>query len=346
MSSLLSKTHTAKLYGLASLFLVFHHCFIDTNKMPYHSLFGDAGDQMLNSISWTLRICVTIYSFISGYGIAKKYQNMKNISGGGYILNSFSILFKFYLRYWTVYFILIPIGIIFFNLPFDTSTFLKGMFLGKAYCAEWWYVIKYIEFLILLPFLQISFDYVDKKIKNKNFPIYILCVLLTTGILVEFYINLDILKQRQYELTFVCSYIIGRYNLYERLYQHNHLNNKLLYIVGFIGTLICRGAIVSQSSPGGYYDCIFVVILVYCFGCLCNQMSSRIGAVLSFFGKYSIYIWLVHAFFIYYYLRPLTNFTDVPIFIFGLTIVYSLMFSIVFGMLERWINRLLNKFHK
>ncbi|EOU1135903.1 acyltransferase family protein [Clostridium perfringens] len=109
MDTILTKNKNQILKFIAVILMILFHTFafperirnykvisiMVVNNIPIESYIGIFGG-----------ICVSIFIFLSGYGMYIKYRDKKKI----YKL-IFYKLFRFYVNYWTVFLIFIPIGV-------------------------------------------------------------------------------------------------------------------------------------------------------------------------------------------------------------------------------------------
>ena len=109
----LNETNVVK--GIAICALLWHHLFFE------HPEYGP----ITFKLSLTCKMCVALFVFLSGYGMAtqyqKKYANSIEIllskrqillNWGRFLLHR---LIKFYLNYWIVFFLVVPLGIFVFS---------------------------------------------------------------------------------------------------------------------------------------------------------------------------------------------------------------------------------------
>ena len=75
MKNGLKKEDSLLIYGIAILFMIYHHLFSIPGKLgnaDYFSILNILlGEMTEQRLAWLFRLCVPFYSFISGYGICK-----------------------------------------------------------------------------------------------------------------------------------------------------------------------------------------------------------------------------------------------------------------------------------
>ena len=70
-----SKKDTALVKGIAILMMLFHHCFESTGRYAgYEMNFFPLTESQTVTIASFFKICVALFVFLSGYGIAKSLE--------------------------------------------------------------------------------------------------------------------------------------------------------------------------------------------------------------------------------------------------------------------------------
>jgi len=71
-----SKESSIKLKGIAIIMMLIHHCFRTADRFEgYSVLLFPLKEQQLINIAETCKICVSMFAFITGYGLFLNYQN-------------------------------------------------------------------------------------------------------------------------------------------------------------------------------------------------------------------------------------------------------------------------------
>lgn len=132
-------------------------------------------------------------------------------------------------------------------------------------------------------------------IKNSKWIIFALAIIL--GI-----INTVFKENYTYYLCFLFGMLIYENRLYEK-FNAKLCKNEFYSIIISIGCIIFS-VIVRMILT---FDVDAFLVMIYIFGCL--QILKTIknnkwpGNILQFLGHYSVYIWLTHTFFLYYYFQ-------------------------------------------
>lgn len=157
----LSKQDTAVLKGIAIVAMLFHHLYYSIPQWvePYTGVWlylGIAG-----------KICVAIFLFCSGYGLETQYRDITGFS------NSCKFVIKrltsFYLNYWVIFILCVPVTILFFDRPLsvaygeglngtEMTLFFIQDIIGLAgfhsYNITWWFNFLIVIFYLVFPFVS------------------------------------------------------------------------------------------------------------------------------------------------------------------------------------------------
>lgn len=151
--------------AIAIMAMLVHHLFLE------HPEYGDA----IYRLAIAGKACVALFVFLSGYGMATIFPKQKNSC-----INPIKTFFfflgkryiKFYLNYWFVFFITVPIGVFLFGrtleVAYGTDTNLIISFLSDlfglqgfdSYNITWWFneliISLWLFFSAVLPFNEKS----------------------------------------------------------------------------------------------------------------------------------------------------------------------------------------------
>ena len=169
-----TKNHSAIIKGVAILMMMWHHCFLPGRYEHYSIIFWPLAENQAVNIAGYFKICVSLFVFVSGYGLYLSYVNCKHASSTrsnkvatGWIL---SRLVKTLSGYW---FIVLASWIICTSIDqhplkaygFDQSWLYGGFraaldFLGLSNFfgldtmnGTWWYMSAAVVFILLTPLL-------------------------------------------------------------------------------------------------------------------------------------------------------------------------------------------------
>lgn len=117
--------------------MIVHHLWAFPARIP-----GLALSNAEVQIGSAAKICVSIFMFLSGYGLYYTFANKGTVRVWHRIKNV-------YKRFWQVFFIFVPIGFVFLSKPFSIVEFFQNLFcLRFSYNQEWWFLGTYIELLL------------------------------------------------------------------------------------------------------------------------------------------------------------------------------------------------------
>ena len=301
--SFISQKESVVLQGFAVSLMVWHHLFgfPERVSVPYVLAF-DGLLRIETLLSYFGRICISVFAFCSGFGMEKKANSTGNAGIRGFCENYKSAvkhLVKFFLRFWLVFIVFVPFGLVTNKYPIRFETIVKS-FLGQSYSynAEWWYIGYYIKFMLLFPLISALFRWLEEK--GKILPHIAMLVAAAVVVLAPedvpgfgFYGVL---------IYFIEGMYFARSGWYERGAQLIRKNWQRL----LIGTALILAVFVSRVL--GAEDWMLVSLFVFGFVLLLKNpiMDKCFGKVFLAIGKYSTYIWLTHTFFAYYYFQPFT----------------------------------------
>lgn len=317
------KTNITK--GLAICLMFFNHLYAFPERLlhgnyyiPFLPFFnaefyiGQAGN-----------ICVSIFIFLSGYGMFLGYSR-SNRSTIGY---SWEKIKDFYLTYWFYFLIFIPIGLIFFKditlwdsheVRYSTEWFTFGEnFVGWSarYNQEWWFVRMYVLLLIFFCPLYIW-------LSNQNL---VLLFLISISIfLFSLITKVDYTGATSFifwQILFAVGIVCAKLEFFS-----NSLVQYLDKLGGFWALLGIFACFALRFRFGAKLD--FLLIPFFIYFAIRIITSCNFSKVFIYIGKYSFSMWLVHSFFCYYYFQNIIYFPKWSPLVFILLISFSLLSAI------------------
>ncbi|MBD1847356.1 acyltransferase family protein [Cyanobacteria bacterium FACHB-63] len=286
-------------------------------------------------------ICVSIFLFLSGYGMFSGYLK----SGETPLAYSIKKLRSFYFTYWSYFLVFVPIGFLYFQKVtlwhsnqsrylVDPKIFLEN-FLGwsATYNGEWWFVRP---FVICLIFLFPLYIYLLKKHVFGVLLISLFLYLLSRKIHLD---HLSFLGFLYWQISFAIGMICAKTNFFQ-----SHLIRSFDRVgsIGiFISLILCF--ILRLNINGTKYDFLIAPFFIY-FSCRAIGLinSSRL---ISYLGKYSFPMWLIHSFFCYYYFQDIIYFPKYSVLVFIFLVTTSLLSVLIIEYLYTHILRLTIPMH-
>jgi hypothetical protein len=293
-------------------------------------------------LAWFCKLCVAIYAFISGYGMSrifkKKFDARSSLSE--YLKGSYLAVGKYLLRflkkYWLVFILFIPLGFAFGALgEFNAKDFLL-CFTGVRthYNGEWWYVRQYIFMIVLLPALHLFFDFFLCK-NRRNWKVFLVGVLMAAAYIGLYYF---LSANKIYTIIFAIGYVCARFNVFEFL--NKFLVGKLKYLVGIVIIIGCMVVRMILANEAAYNRVDVFVAPLFVFAVyLLTQKENIVNKGLAWLGKYSVYMWLTHTFYCYYYFQNIITFSKISTVMYIELFVVSLLTAMALSAIEKLLDR-------
>lgn len=358
----LSKNDSLAIKGIAILLMFFHHLYCTTERFAgYEISFFPFNQELVVNISLMFKICVSIFAFITGYGLLKSIAatppGRKNI-----ISWNITRLVKTLSGFWFIYTITFIVTMAIDRLPIQTyfkdSTtagliYIINDFFGLAnllststLCATWWYISAAVIFITAVPLI-----YTAAK-KLGYIPVFLLLAALPRLLGTGYPGGVN-------AYTFIFPVILGMmfadYNLFEKIENHSPKKKTVSYIIHFLvfGALIVASYYIHASNYNHTvaWELNYGIIPVFfiCFFRFCIIRIPIIKTVLKFIGVHSMTIFLSHTF-IRYYLNAVVygsfrNFLIIYDVFFAMSLAVALVLD-YFKKLCRYdklINKLLSK---
>jgi len=308
--------------------------------MLVHHLFYENPEYGLGAYSLAIsgKVCVALFVFLSGYGMATTFP--KNVKGR---LNAAKTFFfflgkryaKFYMNYWVVFAITVPIGIFCFGrtleIAYGTSDGLLIKFISDlfglrgfdSYNITWWF-----NELILVLWLLFPLFYLAMRNMVTSICVTVFLFVNPGGILDVSEIFANCLSI--YMLPFALG--IGMALHAECINKaFNAIPQKVLLGILALATfvfLFLRG--VPLFSEFSYFrvDPFATVALALFVVCLCRTSKLKF-APLQFIGKHSMNMYLTHTFVLGYFFHDFIYGLKYPILMFLTIFGISMLISVV-----------------
>lgn len=358
MNKGLKKEDSAALKGVAILLMVFVHCFRSADLLEEFEIVfrGMSSQQVLDFIPYG-KICVSIFAFISGYGLMYSYtvnKKTKSLSVRGWtashVLKTLSGFWFVSVLFYVV-FIIISQGN--FNdwgetaadraaaILVDIAGF-SGIMNTTSLNGTWWYMSAAVIYVLFLPF------FADLLERYGVLFCIALCAAVPRIFGIEYQGGNSVLT---FWSVFMTGALFYRYELFDKFREWNPINqNTLNHIFKFLLLIILiilgKKSFLQIQLPLYWEYCFaLVAIPVILF---CSEYLFKIKPVqkiLVLLGKHSMNIWLIHTF-----VRDRDRIRDViysmkeAILIFLVILLISFLSSFVLEFLKKitGYNRLIN----
>lgn len=350
-----SKKNTAAMKGIAIIMMLFHHCFLEGRYEEFNIIFSPFSESFVAMLASFLKICVAIFVFLTGYGLAIKYldENSKrdksiakstasrylSLMSGFLFIFVLSQIFCFFMSKEQIatytadtkvtsvmYFIIDGLG-------------LANLFATPTLNGTWWYMSLAIILIAIIPLII-------KLYKKYGFlATSVVLILITHGLNIQ---NQNLVRWLYTAfLGIVCADKNILVKLREfKIIKSNKYINKILKFV--IATLILVGLFfVRQKTDYIIYELndalIPVFVIYYCFEFI--MPIKYINDILMYLGKHSMNIFLIHTFIRAHYLNTFTYSFKYPALIVLVLLVFSLILSIIIEAMKKYsgYNKLVEK---
>jgi hypothetical protein len=330
----LNETNVIK--GIAICAMLWHHLFLESHE------YGE----VIFKLASTCKVCVALFVFLSGYGMAVQFGKV-NLNGKfSTCVDVVKFLarryFKFYLNYWIVFFISVPIGIFVFDRSLKTAygsdllvCFLRDVFgfqVYNSYNITWWF-----NSLILV--LWVFFPILYWALKNKFVCVWVLVLILFNpgGILSPLGLLAEFLLQYLVVFAFgICAAV--HIDVINKVL--NRVNGYVFLVASLIITILLlymRNHYVLYCFWGMGGDPFIASFLSFAVVSICRLCKTRMS-VMAYLGKHSMNMYLTHTFIFGYFFRDFIYSFKYPILIFIALLLSSLLLSIVIEFFKRKIR--------
>ena len=312
-----TKEHTMQMKGIAIIILLFHHCFLNTQRwatVPYEKLattkgwgyypisFAPFSSHTIQYLASFSKICVAMFVFMTGYGMWVSYESQKKkTTMSNYIKKRMVTLMTGFLIIFVVTEILaIPTGrfIEVYGHDFCSVVYMIIDALGLAkllgtplFCLTWWYMSLAIVLIMIFPFVH--------SIMEKYQWIVVVASIIVPRAC-GFGQSTDLFR---YLLAYTLGMYFAQHDLLARIkekFMEQNVAGKLLsLIVSLIGLAViikCRQNAWIGWKYLDFWDgfaAMYMIVISYIY--ILN--GKWIVKGLGFLGKHSMNIFLIHSFY-------------------------------------------------
>ena len=302
--SVLSKQDTNVMKGIAIIAMLCHHVYTCQPEWV------DAYPIFLTTLGILGKVCVAMFLFCSGYGLAVQYDRSMDVALTfkekicttiRFIIKR---LIKFYSAYWFVFLIFVPITIFFFDRPLSAAygefvnpfygiiLDLFGLQGFRSYNITWWFNRLIILFYILFPIIYLL-------IKKTRWIGFIACF-----VMMRFADKLGMLNYYSIML-WQFPFILGigwaicqdkMNNLPNYTSRYTNLISLGILILLLLGILQRLYNIIPWGNITGVrFDGILTLVIAM-FVIIVLRRIKMVYSILVFLGKHSVNIYLIHTF--------------------------------------------------
>lgn len=293
--------------AVAVVLMCIHHLFAFPERLSdtvnYIPMFGRNYEFILGTFG---KICVAMFICLSGFGTYISLKNKKDLTK--YIPLKIWGLYK---KYWSVFLVFIPIGMLLGVERIEKSIVLViyNLFaINTTYNGEWWFFAPFIVLCIISPFI---IRVADRKFSSPAVDILLLLIIaVACRSVVPYLIELNLLKgffashlgviiKRTIDFlpAFLSGCIIAKYRLFDKFLS---VFRKWYFAIP-ISLILMLLTVYMRYKATAYWDYIYAPVF------LISAVSIiRIVRPLKFIakeiGSVSTEIWLTHSFYCYYFI--------------------------------------------
>lgn len=341
----LTKKDSLALKGIAILFMLFHHLYCSLDRFENYTVdFSPFSQDTVVSVALFFKICVSIFAFITGYGllrsIAKTPLNRKSVFKW-----NITRLIKTMSGFWLIYVLSFIVSMIIDARPLEVyfgGSRAKGVlyvlldFLGLAnffdtptLCGTWWYMSAAIVFILIIPLIYM----VSRKVGY--LPVILVIVALPRLLNVGYPGGVNAYS---FILPVVFGMLFAEYKVFERISGKLPKNKFASWAVSFVvfGVLCVASFILFRVYPqheGWEFNYGIVPVIVICFARYCLIRIPALKQVFAFLGKHSMTIFLTHTFIRGIYLSDFIysfkNFMLIYVVLFVLSVVLAVIIDVL-----------------
>lgn len=331
----ISPNETNIIKGIAICAMLFHHLFFETDVYGFFT----------QQVAIICKVCVSMFLFVSGYGLTIQYSKQtKKISLTSKIIFTIKFLLKrfrkFYLNYWVIFALLVPLGVFTLGRPLsaaygtDTTiwqSLIKDIFAIQgeySYIITWWFNALIISLYLLFPILYWMMG-------NGFIAIGILVLLLLWPrdyIVGNFFYIFELWNSNLIIFSLVFTFGIFSARHIDLL---NKILNKIkvrtiLILSFFISVSLC---FIRQIWAECYADAITIDAFLTVFLALsvisfCRLIKIQIKPF-ALLGKHSMNIYLIHTFLLMFFFPKFIFTSHFSLLIFFALLSESLIISML-----------------
>ena len=312
-----NKEDSIALKGIAILMMMLHHNFRASSLFDnYQISFSPFTEQQIVNIAYACKICVSMYAFITGYGLFLSYSQNKQ-SASRWVKRTYIKTFSGYWFVWVLSTILCQIingrsyHILFkgglcsgaINTVIDFFG-LHNLFQTPSINGTWWYMSAALVFIVLMP---IVYRFKENLFLVLIFPAILIRVIFSGHGDAAFTGSNSV-------YAFLTPYLLGcifaKYNLFARYGAFCTCNtaSKLYKLCLEVWCLIFLYKVFHRTPVKSFWE-IHYGLFPMLFILICVEYIlplEHIRKILVFCGQHSMNVFLVHTFIRGYYLADFT----------------------------------------
>lgn len=296
---MITKKQSKMLQAVAIILMLYHHffCFPDPDVYKFLNV------EVAKNAAWFAKICVGLFSFISGYGMCicmKKSRGERGLSIGNQYKDIAKRLLKLFLKYWFVIALYMLICILAYKETLTFDIFLKNAFMiDFSLNGSWWFMRQYFIFMLMAPL----FDAFFRNISKNGIGRWI--ALLVAGIAAGFFVIAKIkipeldsfwdFIQPTFIMVFASGFFFSYYSVYELIEKKTPSYKGFRFVIGLAALILSIAVRVITTTDPSYAKLDFIIVPVFSLGIIftVGQIGFMAG-FLEYIGGFVTFMWLTH----------------------------------------------------
>lgn len=331
--------------GIAILLVLGISLFCCADKSLYNYTLEICGRQALNYIFDHLRIAVTIFIILSGYGLNESYKRSYKECGEK---RGFDFAFlrgrlsKLFINYWIVFVLSAGVGLAlgwasvagtwggiksFIVDFFGVSYVVNDFWQTKTLNSTWWFVSVMIVLYILFPLIK----------RMMRYNAYIPAAIGALFIIVSPYVSYTQVNSGflYYFAAFSLGILFSEMQLLDRIKNNTFKHRWAAAVISVIITCAAFAFNCYKPQWGNLpFALSFMFMVQIIFINARNKVAEFFKTVISFIGKHSFNIFALHAFYITIYGNLLIYKLKNPLLMYVLLLAVSLGISVILEKLK------------
>lgn len=336
MQKTFTKEHTNVVKGFAIILLLMYHLFSNIYDVLVMEVnYAPLNEKTFLTIAGFGNICVSIFVFLTSYGIAKGIYSQKNLTIKDTYQQALKRFFKLMLNFFILYVSVIIVMHPYFDLRAQygwggqglirmavDAIGLHSIFGVTPLNASWWYM----EVAYLLIFLVPLFALLTQKVGY-----YIILFAYITPLVFNMNFNIE-----RFLLVAVIGVCAAKGEWIDKVMQWK-LNAVFKWLLGIAGLALCvfvrQKEIVLEN-----FICIADAVITLFIVCMISVTIASVPGVkkvFAFIGHHSMNIYLVHTFFYMNIWRKETYQFKYAIVILIVLLAVTLLYSVILEGLKK-----------
>lgn len=345
-----TKKDTALVKGVAILMMLFHHCFESAGRYAgYEMNFFPLTESQTITVASFFKICVALFVFLSGYGIAKSLEKTPQ---DGYTRQIGRRTFSLMSGYWFIFIlsiissaVIMPSMLKVYDDPHIINRFifvlydflgLSELFGTPTLIGTWWYMSLALIIIAVMPLLYRFY---------KKFGVIALFVVtfLFNGFIKRAFddsvVNYDMIRWMfTLELGMICAdkdllVIIREFRWIKKSRVADYAA-KLIVYSAFLLVCIYERRYMDYNVSYLRDGIIPMFVVIYCYTIL--AIIPGVRNVLWFLGKHSMNIFLSHTLLRGFFLKDFLYGLKYSMMTFIVLLILSVLLSVVIDLLKKY----------